>query len=199
MRPREVAEPRIGAHCGVGSPWAHRMPARLARIILSTTLVAAIAACGGADAPNDEVERRILDFDTATVRLIVAADTVPLALELAVSPAQKQLGLMERLHLESRAGMLFVYDSLQPANAGFWMYRTRIPLEIAFLDSTGVIRSTRVMEPCPTTIPQGCPTYEPGVPYQYALELAAGALQRLGADTGSRIVLEDLPDSVRSR
>ena len=55
------------------------------------------------------------------------------------------------------------------------------------------------MEPCTTTIPQGCPIYEPGVRYQYALELSAGALQRLGADTGSRIVLEDLPDTLRSR
>jgi len=28
--------------------------------------------------------------------------------------------------------MLFVYDSTQPPDAGFWMYRTRIPLDIAF-------------------------------------------------------------------
>jgi hypothetical protein len=36
----------------------------------------------------------------------------------------------------SLAGMLFVYDSTQPGNAGFWMYRTRIPLDIAFVCRT---------------------------------------------------------------
>src|SRR5690606_19693090 len=127
------------------------------RLTVLSGLVAALAACSQGESPEEQIGRRILHFDTNTVRLVVASDTVPLKLELALSPQQKQLGLMERLHLDSREGMLFVYDSLQPAEAGFWMYRTRIPLDIAFLDSAGVIRSIRVMEPCATTIPQGCP------------------------------------------
>jgi uncharacterized membrane protein (UPF0127 family) len=113
-------------------------------------------------------------------------------LELAVSADQQHLGLMERRHLAERAGMLFVYDSLQPADAGFWMYRTRLPLDIAFLDATGVVRSIRTMVPCTTTLPEGCPTYAPGTRYRYALEVNAGALKRWNVDTGVRLLVEDL-------
>jgi uncharacterized membrane protein (UPF0127 family) len=161
------------------------MPA-LGGVVLLT-----LAACK--DEPPQDADEHILHFDSATVRLATGRDTVPLALELAVSTDQQRLGLMERRHLAERAGMLFVYDTTQPPDAGFWMYRTRIPLDIAFLDSAGVIRSIRAMAPCPTTMPEGCPTYEPGTPYRYALEVNAGALERWGAAPGSRLLIGDLP------
>ena len=150
-------------------------------------------SCGEKPEPDDAVYAHVLDFDSATVRLATARDTVPLTLELARTAAQQQLGLMERRHLPVRAGMLFVYDSMQPPDAGFWMFRTRIPLDIAFLDSAGVIRSIRAMVPCPTAIAQGCPTYEPGTPYRYALEVNAGALNGWGAVAGARLLVEDVP------
>lgn len=153
----------------------------------------AVASCKKSPQPQDAADEHILDFDSATVRLATARDTVPLMLELAVSADQHDVGLMERRHLPERAGMLFIYDSTQPPDAGFWMYRTRIPLDIAFLDSAGVIRSVRTMTPCATTLPQGCPSYAPGTPYRYALEVNAGALQRWGATTGSRLLIGDLP------
>jgi uncharacterized membrane protein (UPF0127 family) len=152
----------------------------------------ALAGCGEKRPPQD-ADEHILHFDSATVRLATGRDTVPLSLELAVSAEQQRLGLMERRHLAERAGMLFVYDSTQPPDAAFWMYRTRIPLDIAFLDSAGVIRSIRAMVPCPTTMPEGCPTYAPGTPYRYALEVNAGALERWGATLGSRLLIGDLP------
>jgi uncharacterized membrane protein (UPF0127 family) len=83
------------------------------------------------------------------------------------------------------------------------MFRTRIPLDIAYLDSAGVIRSIRAMVPCTTTIPEGCPTYEPGTPYRYALEVNAGALKRWSAEAGARLLVEDLPhrhaDTVKAK
>jgi uncharacterized membrane protein (UPF0127 family) len=116
-----------------------------------------------------------------------------LKLELAVRPEQRSMGLMERRRLADNAGMLFVYDTIQPGDAGFWMYRTRIPLDIAFLDSTGVIRAVRAMTPCPTTIAQGCPNYTPDVPYRYALEVNAGFLARHGIGVGDALLLPALP------
>ena len=53
------------------------------------------------------------------------------------------------------------------------------------------------MTPCPTTLEEGCPSYEPGTPYRYALELNAGALQRWGATTGDRLMVDDLRRSRR--
>ena len=152
----------------------------------------ALIGCGDRSEPASTAYEHVLEFDSATVRLVTPRDTVPLSLKLAISPEQQQLGLMERRQLPERSGMLFVYDSAQPPDAGFWMFRTRIPLDIAFLDSAGVIRSIRAMVPCTATIPQGCPSYTPGTPYRYALELNAGVLARWGADTGvSRLLLED--------
>jgi uncharacterized membrane protein (UPF0127 family) len=162
------------------------------RTLLCMALLA-LPGCGERPEPADDAYEHILDFDSATVRLAAGRDTVPLALELATTADQQRLGLMERRRLSERAGMLFVYDSVQPPQAGFWMYRTRIPLDIAFLDSAGVIRSVRAMVPCPTTMPEGCPTYGPGTPYRYALEVNAGALKRWGAGAGARLLVGDLP------
>ena len=130
---------------------------------------------------------RVMAFDSARVRLASPSDTLQLRLALAVTAEQKTMGLRERRRLADDAGMLFVYDSTQPPDAGFWMYRTRIPLDIAFLDSAGVIRAVRSMTPCPTTIAQGCPTFTPDVPYRHALEVNAGFFARHGIGVGDSL------------
>ena len=161
--------------------------------LLLCVTVLALPGCGDSPEPA-AADEHFLVLDSATVRLATNRDTVMLALELAIDTDQQRLGLMERRHLPERAGMLFVYDSVQPPDAGFWMYRTRIPLDIAFLDSDGVIRSTRAMVPCTATIPQGCPTYAPETPYRYALEVNAGTLKRWNAEIGvTRLLVRDLP------
>jgi len=161
-------------------------------VILCVPLVVCVG-CRESPDPPEGAQEQVLDFDTATVRLVTVRDTVALALELAVRPDQHRVGLMERRHLPERASMLFVYDATQPPEAGFWMYRTRLPLDIAFLDSLGVIRSIRSMLPCPATLPAGCPTYTPDTPYRYALEVNAGALERWGAVAGTRLLVDELP------
>ena len=133
----------------------------------------------------------VLPFASAQLRLVTGADTVRLLAELAESPDQHSLGLMERHHLADTAGMLFIYPSEQPATAAFWMFRTRIPLDIAFVDSVGVIRAILHMVPCPSTFAQACPTYPPGVPYRAALEANAGYFARQKLALGSQIVLGD--------
>jgi uncharacterized membrane protein (UPF0127 family) len=125
------------------------------------------------------------------MRLLAGKDTVRLLAELAESPDQQSLGLMERHHLADTAGMLFIYQSEQPESAAFWMFRTRIPLDIAFVDSLGVIRAIQHMVPCPSDFAQACPTYPPRVPYRAALEANAGYFTRNKLAIGGRIVLGD--------
>ena len=137
-------------------------------------------------------DERILPFDSVDVRLVSARDTTTIRVELAVSREQKTLGLMERRRLPENAGMLFVYDSTQGPEAGFWMYRTRIPLDIAFIDSAGVIGSILAMVPCETTIPEGCPNYVPNVTYRYALEVNAGFFQRHQIGVGDALLIGDI-------
>jgi uncharacterized protein len=156
------------------------------------------SACGAEPPDGGEQYRDILRFDTARVRVASATDTVTLTVELAESPEQQRLGLMERRTLAEDAGMLFVYADTQPANAGFWMHRTRIPLDIAFVDDSGVIRAIRAMEPCATELAEGCPTYEPGTSYRAALETSRGYFARRGIRVGDRVLLQDTVTRRRS-
>jgi len=129
-------------------------------------------------------------FDTATVR-IVGHDTAQLTVQLAESEAQQTMGLMERRTLAPDAGMLFLYGSTQPDSAAFWMFRTRIPLDIAFVDSTGTIRTVLTMQPCPSDLATGCPSYPPTAPYRAALEVNAGYFARRQFGVGDRVLLAD--------
>lgn len=147
-------------------------------------LVAALA-CG--EAQDSGEYAGVVKFDTTTVRVHTRSGITRLHVELAVSPEQRTMGLTERMSLADSAGMLFVYARDEPADAGFWMFRTRIPLDIAFLDSTGVVVATRRMEPCPSRLASGCPDYQPGVPYRHALEVNAGVLARRGIGPGARV------------
>ena len=167
----------------------------------------ATVGCDSADAPADAAGELPVSFDTARVRLVSGADTVPLRVELAVTGEQRAFGLMVRPSLPADAGMLFLFDSTQPPEAGFWMFRTRIPLEIAYLDSAGTIRAIRSMAPCDRTFAQACPTYPAGMPYRAALEVNQGYFSRQGLSVGDRVLLDDVklprdtapPDAGRRR
>jgi uncharacterized membrane protein (UPF0127 family) len=161
---------------------------RVARVGLLCSI--ALFACGKSDAPNDD-GTPLLPFDKARVRVLTATDTLPLVVELAIKPEQHTLGLMERKHLADSSGMLFLYDSTQPDSSAYWMYRTLIPLDIAYIDSVGTIRSIRHMEPCRTVLAQGCPTYPAGAPFRAALEVNAGYFARHSVRLGDHVVLAD--------
>ena len=158
------------------------------RALLSCLLF--VAGCK--EKPAYSGDERILPFDSVDVRLVSVRDTTTIRVELAVSREQKTLGLMERRRLPENAGMLFVYDSTQGPEAGYWMYRTRIPLDIAFIDSAGIIRTILAMVPCETTIPEGCPNYVPNVTYRYALEVNAGFFRRHQLSVGDTLLKGDI-------
>lgn len=119
--------------------------------------------------------------------LITADNALPVNLEIARSPEERRQGLMGRERLAEDAGMLFVYASEQRASRGFWMYRTLIPLDIAYLDREGTIRTIRQMAPCPEQRGLDCPAYEAGVPFLSALEMNQGYFRRHDIDVGDRL------------
>jgi uncharacterized membrane protein (UPF0127 family) len=159
----------------------------LIRLVLAIATAASIASCESGTSEAVDYGS-VVAFDSTRLRIVTGRDTVSLLVEVARTSAQKTQGLMERQSLPDSAGMLFVYEENQPSDAGFWMYRTRIPLDIAFADSAGVIVSVLRMEPCTARLAVGCPTYPPGAEYRYALEVNAGFFAKKGVKVGSRIV-----------
>jgi len=162
------------------------------RTLISALLFSsALIGCRSSQSDEADTMAPVMAFNAARLRLVSGSDTIPVVAQLAEREEQRTMGLMERRHLADTAGMLFIYDSTQPDSSAFWMYRTRIPLDIAFADSAGVIRSIRHMVPCPAALIEGCPSYPAGAAYRAALEVNAGYFARHKIDVGSKILLAD--------
>jgi uncharacterized membrane protein (UPF0127 family) len=99
----------------------------------------------------------------------------------ALSVAQRSQGLMNVTSLQGYSGMAFVYAA--DVDHSFFMRNTKIPLSIAWIDSSGNLVGTADMTPCPTQ--DGCPLYKPNLPYRMAIEVPQGQLASLGLVPGS--------------
>jgi uncharacterized membrane protein (UPF0127 family) len=119
-----------------------------------------------------------------------------LRLEVAETPRQHERGLMHRTALPVDAGMLFLLPSPMPAEAGFWMKNTRVPLDIAYLDAGGRIVALRSMEPCRARGAR-CPLYPPGHAYHHAVEVSRGWFAERGVGVGGRVAWRVRPTSTR--
>jgi uncharacterized protein len=101
--------------------------------------------------------------------------------EVAETALQRMQGLQGRRTLDSRAGMLFIFDSQSVVR--MWMKDTYIPLDMLFLDGAGgivgIARDTRPLSLQPIQSP---------APVKAVLELNAGTVDRLGLEVGHRVL-----------
>lgn len=155
-------------------------------------LIFALALLGGCrdEAPESEPLEPVLSLDSGTVLIVTDTDTISVAVEIAESDQERNVGLMRRTSLDENAGMIFLFPTLQPADGAFWMFNTLIPLDIAFIGPDGRIGSIRQMEPCVSPVAQYCPNYAAGVPFESALEVNAGFFAQRGVAPGARVILE---------
>ncbi|WP_372987698.1 DUF192 domain-containing protein [Marinobacter sp.] len=153
---------------------------RWASLALASALV---AGCGVSATPAQT------DLPVINACFITDSDSVPVVLEVASTSEQRQVGLMGRTELPASHGMLFQYEEAREPKNGFWMYRTLIPLDIAFLDREGTIRNIRAMVPCSASQGTSCPIYPAGVHYWSAVEMNAGYYLANGIEVGDRLVL----------
>ena len=107
-------------------------------------------------------------------------------LEVAKTSDQQAIGLMKRDSMPENRGMIFVFQDEHMLE--FWMKDTRIPLDIMYLDGNGKVVSVSTMRPYDLS------TVSSEVPAQYAIELNAGMVKRLGIKTGDVL---DIPASAR--
>jgi uncharacterized membrane protein (UPF0127 family) len=100
--------------------------------------------------------------------------------ELADTPEERSRGLMFREKMAASAGMLFVYE--KPQRASFWMKNTLIPLDLLFVDRTGL-----VMRVHPDAVPGDLSAIDGGEDVFAVLEINAGLAKSYGIVAGSQM------------
>lgn len=115
---------------------------------------------------------------------VIAINGIALTVELAVTEAQKEKGLMFRDSVPDGTGMLFVYYEDRPLT--FWMKNTKVPLSIAFIASDGTIIDILDMQPYSLA---GVPSSRS---VRYALEVPQGWFAKHGIKTGDKVDLTDV-------
>lgn len=119
----------------------------------------------------------------------VLPDGFVVDLELALTPEETANGLMFRPSLPEDRGMLFLFS--QPRIAAFWMKNTLIPLDLVFLDGTGVVVDVVAnVQPCSA---DPCPSYPPSTPALAVLEINAGSASAHRIEVGSMIAFDRVP------
>ncbi|MBN2043285.1 MAG: DUF192 domain-containing protein [Candidatus Aenigmarchaeota archaeon] len=104
--------------------------------------------------------------------------------ELAVTPAEKNMGLMERESLELDSGMLFIFDTM--GKRSFWMKDVRIGLDMIFIDDNSVVvYIEKDAMPCTGD----CPFITPDRDYMYVLEINGGLSEELGIRVGDIAIM----------
>jgi len=111
-------------------------------------------------------------------------------LEVAITPAEIQKGLMYRTSMPEDAGMVFIFNPGRAVN--FWMYHTLIPLDMLFVKDGKIVKLFENVPPCRSEDPNGCPTYPdgPGIDVSEVVELNGGYAGRHGIKEGDPIAFE---------
>jgi len=102
------------------------------------------------------------------------------AVEMAVTEAEREKGLMFRKELPEGQGMLF--DFKQDQNVSFWMQNTYIPLDMIFIQGDG-----RILRIAENTEPLSTKLIPSNGPVRAVLEVIGGTAAKLGIAAGDRV------------
>ncbi len=103
-----------------------------------------------------------------------------LSVEMALTPAQQEIGLMSRPTVSPDSGMLFDWGRSEQSR--MWMCNTIAPLDMVFIRSDGTVNSI-----AENTVPQSLAEIDSHGPVRATLELAAGTAARLGIRVGDKV------------
>jgi len=100
--------------------------------------------------------------------------------EVAETPRQRSQGLQHRRTMDSDAGMLFDFQTVEPVT--MWMKNTYVPLDMLFIAADGrILKITRDTAPLDLT-----PIPSAGL-VRGVLEIRAGTAVKLGIKAGDRV------------
>jgi uncharacterized membrane protein (UPF0127 family) len=103
--------------------------------------------------------------------------------EIADTPAKREMGLQYRRELADDQGMLFLFPAEETLT--FWMKNTPIPLDMIFIGSdlkiVGIVRDA---------VPFSTTTRSVGVPSRFVLEIKGGLAKQKGIEVGDAVRFE---------
>ena len=102
------------------------------------------------------------------------------SIEIADDDEERARGLMFRDSMPRTAGMLFVYE--RPRRASFWMRNTLIPLDMIFIDETGVVQRVHS-----NAVPLDETTIDGGEGVLAVLEINGGLAETYGIGVGTEV------------
>ena len=146
-------------------------------LIATIALISASPPCGEAASPTGKNVSRLIPIQTPSGTLIQA--------EIADTPQKRATGLMYRDHLKKDHGMLFSFD--QPQEWTFWMKNTKISLDLIWMDEKKRVIHIERNVPICTRTDDSCPQYRPNDGALFVLELAAGTVDGLKIEKGTKL------------
>ena len=108
--------------------------------------------------------------------------------EVADTPSERAVGLMNRENLDPDEGMLFEFESAQ--NVSFWMKNTLIPLDIVFIDESGMVVNIEQANPEPGVSDADLTRYSSERPVKWVLEVNQGLCATHGITPGTSVLIE---------
>ncbi len=99
--------------------------------------------------------------------------------QVALTPGQREIGLMMRKEMAQHEGMIFVFE--QASQQCFWMKNTLLPLTAAFVADDGTIVNMADMKP------QTTDSHCSARPVRYVLEMNKGWFAKKGIKAGSKL------------
>ena len=159
---------------GLRSAGRDCMGLRLARSALAALAVV------GLTASTASTQDRARAAELQTIEIASKTGVHAFEVEMAITPEEKEHGLMFRKELPAGHGMLFDFQFDQPV--AFWMKNTYIPLDMLFIRSDG-----RILRIAENTEPFSERNIPSGGPVRAVLEVIGGTAKKLGIAPGDRV------------
>ena len=149
------------------------------RFVLTATLLLTLAGTSGGETtpPAGNTPPRLIPVKTPSGTIVQA--------EIADTPQKRAAGLMYRDHLKKNHGMMFFFDQAQEWT--FWMKNTLIALDLIWMDEKKRVIHIERNVPICTRTDDSCPQYRPNDGAMYVLEIAAGTVDGLKIEKGTKL------------
>lgn len=148
---------------------------------LALGLAMSLAACQPSPTNAVELGRSPAGLALAPLTITSGNRTHQFIVEVAATPEEQRIGLMNREHLAPDRGMIFPFA--EERIASFWMRNTLIPLDMIFIRSDGLITNIEA-----NTVPLSEEPVLSHEPVTAVLEIPGGRAGQLGIRAGDKVM-----------